>query len=138
MPKIELQELTTEVLVPAGRLDKYGKAVDPDPAPDLHAPHVESEPAVMRDLLSEVQELVSGDRNHDYGNPSDNHRRTADLWNAYLSMKYDTTLRISAEDVCWLNVLQKMARNVNRQKRDNFADAAGWAANAYVCGKAGL
>lgn len=139
-------EAGTELRVPAGELDDWakkkageldralqetlGKRADPPPAPPLE----KTEGARMGELLHEAVQLVNGDRNHDYGKPTDNHRRTAQLWTAYVQMKYPEAPTFTAEDVCWLNVLQKMARNVNRQKRDNFVDAAGWSANAYVCG----
>jgi hypothetical protein len=75
-------------------------------------------------ILEEAAELVSGPRAQAYGTPAENHGRTADLWSAYLGVK------VSARDVCMLNVLQKVSRDRHRPGRDNLVDVAGYAENA--------
>ena len=74
-------------------------------------------------ILEEAQRLVYGDRNKDYGTPLTNHSRTASLYSAYLGIP------ISPEQVCYLNILQKIARGMNAFKRDTITDIAGYAAN---------
>jgi hypothetical protein len=79
-----------------------------------------------------AEEAVSGDRHDDYGHPRHNHERTAILWNAYMDAKAVGTawpLDITPEDVCWLNVLQKIARQMNSKKEDNLVDAVGYIRN---------
>ncbi|MFG0316850.1 MAG: DUF6378 domain-containing protein [Planctomycetota bacterium JB042] len=73
--------------------------------------------------LEEAARITSEDRNRDYGHPLDNHSRTAAMWSAFLGVE------ITPEDVCWMNVLQKAAREVNRPKRDNRVDVIGWIRN---------
>lgn len=48
------------------------------------------------------------------------------MWSAYLGKK------ISARDVCMLNILQKVSRDLHGQKFDNLVDIAGYAENAYL------
>lgn len=62
-----------------------------------------------------------------YGRPRDNHGRTAALWSAYLGIE------ISARQVCFLNILQKISRDAHRRHFDNIVDIAGYAANAADC-----
>jgi len=75
------------------------------------------------DCLGESSSIVNGDRRIEYGTPLDNHERTAKMWTAYLGA------RISAEDVCMMNILQKISRNAFKEKRDNIVDIIGYAAN---------
>lgn len=74
-------------------------------------------------VLSEAYEIVHGRRGEDYGHPLDNHTRTAAFWSTYLGKT------ITPEDVCWLNILQKISREMNRPTRDNLVDTAGYVAN---------
>lgn len=65
-----------------------------------------------------------------YGHPKENHACTADLWNAYLRRRGLLLGAIDAEDVCWLNVLQKISRHANERKHDNRVDTIGFTINA--------
>jgi hypothetical protein len=73
-------------------------------------------------VLEEAARIVDGKRQHDYGTPAENHGRTAMLWNDYLSVE-----GITARDVCAMNILQKLSRDVYCPKRDNLVDIAGYA-----------
>jgi hypothetical protein len=59
------------------------------------------------------------------------------LFTAYLAAKYGELLHgfvLTAEDVAWLNVLQKMARTFNgSSKPDTYIDAATYSAIAGEC-----
>lgn len=74
-------------------------------------------------ILQEANRLVNGDRQKDYGTPLTNHSRTAALFSAYLGIP------ITAEQVCYLNILQKIARSQHGYKRDNLTDTVGYALN---------
>lgn len=78
-------------------------------------------------VLDEAKRLSYGDRNHDYGTPADNHKRTAALWSDYLG------IRLTARDVCAFNILQKLSRERYRPKRDNLVDVCGYADNMDRC-----
>lgn len=80
-------------------------------------------------LLEEADSIVNGDRAKAYGHPADNHRCTAALWAAFLNRKYGAGLELTAEDVCWLNILQKVSREANLPKKDNVLDVVGYALN---------
>jgi hypothetical protein len=77
-------------------------------------------------ILQEAQRHVHGARNQDYGHPLDNHGRTAALWSTYLGQT------ITAEDVCMLNILQKISRGMNSITRDTLVDIAGYSANVEM------
>lgn len=81
----------------------------------------------MKALLAEATKAVAGDRNHDYGDPVDNHRRTAELWSTFLGVE------ITPRQVCICNILQKVSREAHFRKRDTLVDIAGYAANAEAC-----
>ena len=82
----------------------------------------------MSTILEEAAAITSGDRQKTYGDPATNHSRTARLWNAWLAVRgFDVDL--TPEDVCWLNVLQKMSRQAHLPKRDNLVDVVGYTEN---------
>lgn len=89
-------------------------------------------------VLGEADGLINGDRQESYGHAIDNFGRIVVLWNAHLRMRAigmtDDEL-VSAvrggtflveEDHGWMMVDVKKAREENRRKRDNLADAAGY------------
>lgn len=84
---------------------------------------------MAQSILLEAEGIVHGARQADYGHPRDNHARTAALWNAYITGKYNASSGLNAEDVCFLMVLQKISRQMNAPKRDNLVDIAGYTAN---------
>ena len=87
-------------------------------------------------ILKEAEVLIYGDRNEQYGAPIDNHGTTGELWSAYLKAKFRRTgnLDLSPEDVCYLNVLQKVSREATTGagKRDTIVDIAGYAGNVEM------
>ena len=91
------------------------------------------------EYLATAAKLTSGDRDREYGNPYDNLSDCAMLWSAYIKGKYTLiddigSLQLTAEDVAWLNVLQKIARTfAGRAKTDTYIDAAAYAAIAGEC-----
>ena len=122
--------------VTSGYDGRISGMVDPglDPTgPDWHISNVEADPdadtvEIQRPetVLDEAARITSGDRQRDYGHPRDNHGLTAQLWSAFLG------INITARDVCWLNVLQKLSRDRHFAKRDNLVDVAGFVRNAEM------
>ena len=87
-------------------------------------------------MLSAAANLTNGDRDAEYGPPYDNLSDCAVLFSAYLTAKYPTVASpaLTAEDVAWLNVLQKMARTFHgKVKADTYIDAAAYSAIAGEC-----
>ena len=102
-----------------GALDCPNEYEEQDDTPDTASDSV----------LLEAQRIVHGRRQEDYGNPKDNHNRTALMWVAYMEGKYDMYCPFTPEDVCFLNALQKISRQMNAPKRDNLVDICGYMAN---------
>lgn len=75
-------------------------------------------------ILEEAQRLVYGDRNKDYGSPLSDYTKVAKLWSIVLGTEI-TPLQ-AALCMCCI----KISREVNKHKRDNLVDLAGYAAVA--------
>ena len=90
-------------------------------------PDCKCEPAAPS-ILDEARAIVDGPRRAAYGPPGENHRRTALLWSAYLACR-DYPRALSAEDVAWLNVLQKVSRDCHEPSRDSLVDIVGYVLN---------
>lgn len=73
-------------------------------------------------ILQEAQGLVYGDRGADYGHPIEDFTRTGRIWGAVLGLDRDVTPNEVA--LCMVGV--KMSREVNKPKRDNRVDGAGY------------
>lgn len=80
-------------------------------------------------VLQEAQQLIYGARADKYGHPTENHGCTAAMASAYLSRRYGRPIVLDAEDICVINVLQKISRQANEPGRDNLVDAAGYLGN---------
>jgi len=82
-------------------------------------------------FAQEILDTVTN-RGNAYGHPSVNHQLTADLWSSWLSRKTGKSLSLSAEDVCILNVLQKLSRLGERSKDDTCLDVMGYMENVSM------
>tara|TARA_R110002020_G_scaffold333943_1_gene549339 strand:+ start:165 stop:425 length:261 start_codon:yes stop_codon:yes gene_type:complete len=74
---------------------------------------------------------LTHERGKVYGPPKINHSRTARLITAYLHNKgLGSSFKITAEDVCVFNILQKVARiQQGANHLDNLTDIAGYTDN---------
>lgn len=72
-------------------------------------------------ILEEAQRLVHGDRGADYGHPIDDYTRTGRMWGAILGIP-DIDPRVC----CLMMAAMKTSREVNKHKRDNLTDLAGY------------
>lgn len=82
-----------------------------------------------KNILKEAEEIVNGQRRKDYGTPTDNHSRTAAMWNAYLSKRYPG-IALTATDVCWMSILTKVSRAAcSPGHYDSRLDVIGYALN---------
>lgn len=80
-------------------------------------------------VLEEAQRLVHGDRGADYGHPIHDFSRTGRIWGAVLSkwaIETDGAEPVPPELVALCMVGVKMSREVNKAKRDNRVDIAGY------------
>lgn len=74
-------------------------------------------------VLREALEIVDGDRDTLYGDPTENHTRAAAIFNAIAGRE------LSAADIAMVQIAVKLARLHNRPgHRDSHVDLAGYAA----------
>lgn len=83
-------------------------------------------------IIEEAQRLVYGNRQDDYGHPLDDFSRTAEFWTTALSKKLAPGAKIEAEEIGLLMILLKVSRQINRPKRDNMTDTAGYAGTVQM------
>lgn len=81
-----------------------------------------AEHAEIESALQEAQRLVHGNRGADYGHPIDDYTRTGRMWGAILGIG-DIDPRVA----CLMMAAVKISREVNKHKRDNLVDLAGYA-----------
>jgi hypothetical protein len=73
-------------------------------------------------ILTEAQQAVYGDRQADYGSVKTNFSNIARQWSVTLGMN------VTPEQVGLCMIQVKIARQMNKPKRDNLVDIAGYAA----------
>jgi hypothetical protein len=83
----------------------------------------------MANILVDAEDVTSGARRESYGTPEDNHTCTAQMMAAYLERAHGVTVPLTAVDVCYFNILQKVSRLANAYQRDGLVDIAGYARN---------
>lgn len=79
------------------------------------------EPLKEESICAEADRLVSVGRQSDYGHPLDDFSRSAALWTAILGHP------VEAEHIPLCMIAVKISRELNRPKRDNLTDIAGYA-----------
>lgn len=80
--------------------------------------------------LLEAKNIITGERQDQYGNPEDSFATIAELWTTYLkSRKVDNGAPVTALDAANMMILFKMARCLGQSpKRDNYIDIQGYSA----------
>lgn len=82
------------------------------------------------EALDRAREIVTKDRNKDYGDPENNFRDIAEAWNIYLG----GTHKLKPIDVANMMVLMKIMRaKTSPFKLDHYDDIIGYAACATDC-----
>ena len=85
------------------------------------------------EILKKANECVTGYRQEDYGNPEDNFKLIATLWEPYIRSRcvFEADVCIEPQDVAILMSLLKIARiATGTQTEDSFVDACGYLACA--------
>jgi len=85
------------------------------------------------EVLSEALECVMKSRNNDYGPPDQDFTRTAAIWTALFGPKLRADAAFDGKDVALAMIALKLSRACWADKRDNFVDAAGYAACGWEC-----
>lgn len=95
-----------------------------------------------RECLEQATECVTQDRCASYGEPEDNFKNIADIWNAQGVRMYadshgafrDEHREVNATDVALMMVGMKLARlRFNPAHKDSWVDMAGYAACGMEC-----
>lgn len=79
------------------------------------------------EILQTAQTLITGQRQQDYGPPTENFQRIAELWNVRLRPYLKEGKEIDGQIVAELMILLKVARAVNSPTEDTYIDIAGYA-----------
>jgi Domain of unknown function (DUF4406)/Domain of unknown function (DUF6378) len=100
--------------------------VDTTPVPKCHA-ELAFDAAIEQQknpetICQEADRLVSIDRQQAYGHPADDFERTGKMWGAILGIA-----PVPPPLVAMCMVVLKVSRQVNKPKRDNLTDIAGYA-----------
>lgn len=109
-----------EILDPDKFIELWSQASPNKPGIMWHFPkQLEVRPNLS--IAKEAEEIIYGDREATYGDPSKNLRIIASLWSAYLGTE------ITATQVCDMMVLLKVARLKNTpHHRDSMVDIIGY------------
>lgn len=87
-----------------------------------------SSDAARPDILDEARAACQGERQRDYGDFAKTAKRTAEMWNAYLSERLPRGQSLRATDVGHMMILLKEARAAHSPThRDTLVDIAGFA-----------
>ena len=76
-------------------------------------------------LAHRAADIITGDRQTDYGPPEVNFQRIANLWNAHMETDIFTPRKVAE-----MMLLLKVARTVNSPTEDSYIDMLGYAAIA--------
>ena len=74
----------------------------------------------------EAEKIINGARRGDYGHPFDDYTRVARMVNGLFSHKFKPGHEFIAEELPLVMECIKLSREVNRPKRDNRVDGAGY------------
>jgi hypothetical protein len=80
-------------------------------------------------VLEQALEIVTVDRNSQYGEPEDNFQTIAELWSVYLTRRTMLSVELNASDVAVLMALMKIGRlTANKTHADSWTDGIGYLA----------
>lgn len=94
-------------------------------------------------ILDTAKKIIYGDREKTYGDPGRNLRVVGNFWQTYLRAKHGADVELTAEDVCHMMSLLKIARLTNSPGHlDSLTDLCGYTAlvervNVHLNQKAG-
>ena len=87
---------------------------------------------IRRGVLTEAANLIDGDRNAQYGPPTQDFERTAAIWSAMFGHKM--TAPFTPADVAKAMIGLKLSRLAwQEDKRDSWVDVAGYAGCGFEC-----
>lgn len=78
------------------------------------------------DIASYAAQLVSGDRQDEYGHPLDDFTRAGKIWEAILGVE------VTPEQVALCMIGVKIAREIHKPKADTIVDIIGYALTLHM------
>jgi hypothetical protein len=77
-------------------------------------------------ILDTAKSLTDGARTDDYGHAYYDFSCTARMWEALLTRRNNTPVKVLPEDVGIMMSALKLSREMNKHKTDNLVDGAGY------------
>lgn len=100
---------------------------------NIPTPTLEETPSPRASALDEAKQLITGDRNNQYGPPTQDFQRSADALNAY-GYRGPDGRPLQAHDIAIMVMSVKLSRLMwTPEKRDHWVDIAGYAGCGYEC-----
>ena len=96
----------------------------------------DNEITTREQILRDALQIVTKDRNQDYGNPEDNFATIANYWTTYLQSKHliPRSENLVASDVAAMMILMKCSRlATSPNKLDHWIDIAGYSSCGGDC-----
>lgn len=78
-------------------------------------------------ILTEASNLITGQRQQDYGTPEENFQRMADFANILFAKNLKENIPLSPRQMADFMILLKVARTINTPTRDSYVDIGGYA-----------
>lgn len=94
---------------------------------DMNTPAESPKIPYRAQILHDAAQLITGDRQKDYGPPEENFKRIADFWSIHLGKILQPGETISPRQVAEMMILLKIARTIESPTEDSYKDAAGYA-----------
>lgn len=86
------------------------------------------------EILDTAKALVNGDRNNQYGPPTDDFAKTAAMWNVYIKSVFQARDELLPHDIAAMMAMLKLSRIAwSPDNIDNWTDLAGYAACGWDC-----
>lgn len=127
----EIDRLQSEVDARMRDVKTRPYRVPPSGEDDVEEASADTLPRRAVDIAGKAASLVGGDRDRQHGAKHDNFCRIAGVWNAWLSIRKESSAPLDAHDVGCMMALMKLARTQSGALNiDDYVDACGYAACA--------
>ena len=80
----------------------------------------------LKSVCKEADEIVSGERNEQYGDPVTNATKIAEIATPLLKDYLKDGVKLDGRAVCFFMIALKLARELHAHKRDSIVDAIGY------------
>ena len=81
---------------------------------------------ITKSVCAEADEIVSGERQQQYGDPVSNWTHIAEICTPLLKDKLKDGVKLEASDMVFIMIGVKLARQLHKHKRDSLVDVCGY------------